>query len=180
MHFFTQTPVATPDDLKKLKLFHWAGDPTSLEIWKAAGFNPVPLPSTEIATALQTGLVEAFGAPPQVAVITQYYENAKNMTDVNWALLLGATVIKKDDLGEDPGRPPAPAAARPPREAGAKLQAEIRKSGETRRRGDEEARPERRRRSTRRRAALWRTTAESTYPRIRGDDRAGRGVRRGA
>ncbi len=96
VHFFAQKPVTTPDDLKKLKLFQWAGDPKTLEIWRTAGFNPVPLPSTELATALQTGLVEAFGAPPQVAVITRYYENAKNMTDLNWALLLGATVIKKD------------------------------------------------------------------------------------
>ena len=38
------------------KLFAWAGDTEAVEIWKAAGFNPVPLPSTEISTALQTGL----------------------------------------------------------------------------------------------------------------------------
>jgi len=36
LHFFSKKPVATPDDLKKLALFQWAGDPRSLEIWKAA------------------------------------------------------------------------------------------------------------------------------------------------
>jgi TRAP-type transport system periplasmic protein len=167
VHFFTQKPVATPDDLKKLKLFQWAGDPKTVEIARTAGFNPVPLPSTELATALQTGLVEAFGAPSQVAVITRYYENAKNMTDVNWGLLLGATVIRKDLWDRVPGdiKPQLLQAAR---DAGQKLQAEIRKSGGT----DVEAMKKRGLNviavdaKTR---ELWRTTAESTYPKIRGD-----------
>ncbi|HEU0105450.1 MAG TPA: TRAP transporter substrate-binding protein DctP, partial [Vicinamibacteria bacterium] len=64
VHFFAQKPVAVPDDLKALKLFSWAGDATSVDLWKSAGFNPVPLPATEIATALQTGLVNALGCPP--------------------------------------------------------------------------------------------------------------------
>ena len=167
LHFFTQKPVATPDDLRKLKLFQWAGDPKTLEIWKAAGFNPVPLPSTELATALQTGLVEAFGAPPQIAVITRYYENAKNMTDINWALLLGATVIKKDVWDRVPADL-KPQLLQAMKEAGSKLQAEIRKSGGP----DVEAMKKRGLNviaidaKTR---ELWRTTAESTYPKVRGD-----------
>lgn len=167
VHFFTQRPVATPNDLKKLKLFQWAGDPKTLEIWKAAGFNPVPLPSTELATALQTGLVEAFGAPPQVAVITRYYENAKNMTDVNWALLLGATVVKKDVWDRIPADL-RPRLLQAMREAGAKLQAEIRKGGDAdveamKKRGLNVVAVDAKTRD------LWRTTAESTYPRVRGD-----------
>jgi len=71
VHYFTQKPVATPDDLKKLALFAWANDTDSIEIMKAIGFNVRPLPSTEIATALQTGLVNAVPVSPQVAVITQ-------------------------------------------------------------------------------------------------------------
>ena len=55
VQFFTQKPVATPDDLRKLKLFPWAGDPKTIEIWQSAGFNPVPLPSTELATACRPG-----------------------------------------------------------------------------------------------------------------------------
>lgn len=167
VHFFTQKPVATPNDLKPLKLFSWAGDPKSLEIWKTAGFNPIPLPSTELATALQTGLVQAFSAPPQVAVITRYYENAKNMTDLNWALLLGATVINKDTWLRIPADL-RPALLEATREAGAKLQAEIRRNGPVdvesmKKRGlnvvpvDAKA------------YELWRTLAESTYPKVRGD-----------
>ena len=166
VHFFTQKPVAVPDDLKSLKLFSWAGDNDSVEVWKSGGFNPVPLPSTELATALQTGLVTALGAPPQVAVISQYYNQAKNITDLAWQLLLGATVVSKTTWEKIPAelRPLLLEAAR---EGGQRLQDEVRKSGDRdveamKKRGlnvvavDENAR------------ALWQKTAESMYPKVRG------------
>ncbi len=104
VRFFTQKPVARPDDLRALKLFSWAGDTQQVELLKAARFNPVPLPSTELATGLQTGLVQAFGAPPGVALIAQYFNRAKNMTDLDWQMLLGAIVVSKstwDQLSPD-------------------------------------------------------------------------------
>jgi TRAP-type C4-dicarboxylate transport system substrate-binding protein len=94
-HFFTKTPARTPEELKSAKLFTWAGDDKYTELWKGAGFNAIPLPATEISTALQTGLVNALCTTPQVAAVMQWYNNAKNMTDVNWALLLGAVVVDK-------------------------------------------------------------------------------------
>jgi TRAP-type transport system periplasmic protein len=166
VRFFSQRPVAVPDDLRALKLFSWAGDNESVEIWRAAGFNPVPLPSTEIATALQTGLVNALGAPPQVAVITQYYNHAKNMTDLQWQLLLGATLISKATWEKIPAdlRPALLEAAR---EGGRRLQEEIRNSGEKdveamRKRGLNVVTVDARARES------WRKTAEGMYPRIRG------------
>jgi len=129
VHFFAQKPVAVPDDLKAQKLFSWAGDATSVDLWKSAGFNPVPLPSTEVATALQTGLVNALGCPPQVAVISQYYNYAKNMTDLPWQLLLGATVINKTVWDKVPADM-KPGLLQAAREAGTRLQAEVRKTGD--------------------------------------------------
>jgi TRAP-type transport system periplasmic protein len=130
VHFFTKKPVAVPDDLRKLKLFSWAGDADAVEIWRSVGFNPVPLPSTEIATALQTGLVEALGAPPQVTIISNYYTKAPYMTSLRWQLLLGATIISKSTWDKIPADI-RPALADAAREAGAKLQKEIR-DGEAR------------------------------------------------
>ena len=40
VHFFTKKPVAVPDDLRKLKLFTWAGDAESVEVWRSAGLQP--------------------------------------------------------------------------------------------------------------------------------------------
>ena len=166
VRFFSQKPVAVPDDLKPLKLFSWAGDNDSVEIWRAAGFNPIPLPSTEIATALQTGLVNALGAPPQVAVITQYYNHARNMTDLQWQLLLGATIVSKATWETIPADL-RPALLESAREGGRRLQAEIRSSGDK----DVEAMKKRGLNviavDARAREA-WRKTAEGMYPRIRG------------
>ncbi len=166
LRFFAQKPVATPNDLKTLKLFQWAGDTPTLEIWKAAGFNPVPLPSTELATGLQTGLVQAFAASPQVAVITRYFENAKNMTDLRWALLLGGTVISKSVWDRIPADI-KPALLQAMHEAGSRLQADIRKSDEAdieamKKRGLNVIAVDAKTRE------LWRSTAESAYGKVRG------------
>jgi TRAP-type C4-dicarboxylate transport system substrate-binding protein len=166
VHFFAQKPVAVPDDLKALKLFSWAGDATSVDLWKSAGFNPVPLPATEIATALQTGLVNALGCPPQVAVIAQYYNYAKNMTDLPWQLLLGATIINKTVWDKIPADL-RPALLQAAREAGMRLQEEIRKTGDRdveamRKRGLNVVAVDARAREQ------WKKTAESLYPKIRG------------
>jgi TRAP-type C4-dicarboxylate transport system substrate-binding protein len=167
IRFFTTKPVATPDDLRKLKLFQWNGDPKSLEIWKLAGFNPRPASSADLLTGLSTGLFEACGLSPQVAQIGRYYERAKFMTDLNWALLLGATVIKKDTWAKVPAEA-KPEMLKAMQEAGAKLQADIRRSGEAdvaamKSAGltvvpvDVKTRE------------LWRKTAENAYGKIRGD-----------
>jgi TRAP-type C4-dicarboxylate transport system substrate-binding protein len=166
-HFFTKKPVATPDDLRKLKLFQWAGDPKSLEIWKAAGFNPLPAPSSELTTGLTTGLYEACSLSPQIAQVGRYFEKAKYMTDLNWALVLGGTVITKEAWAKVPADI-KPALVQAMKEAGAKLQADVHQSeqkdvaamksaGLTVVPVDAKTKD------------LWRKTAEAAYPKVRGD-----------
>jgi TRAP-type C4-dicarboxylate transport system substrate-binding protein len=165
IHYFTQKPVATPDDLKKLKLFAWENDTDSIDILKSMGFNPQPMPTAEIATALQTGRINAVPLSPQTAVITQYYNYAKNMTDLNFELLLGATVIDKRIWNKIPTDLHAPL-LQVMQETGKKLRDEIRKSGERdvdemKKRGlnvvpiDTKARE------------AWVKVAESAYPKLR-------------
>jgi TRAP-type C4-dicarboxylate transport system substrate-binding protein len=166
VHFFTQKPVATPDDLKALKLFTWQGDEKAVSAWKAAGFNPVPLPATEIATALQTGLVTALGTPPQVAVISQYYNQAKNMTDLKWQLLLGASVITKKTWEQIPAEI-RPALKQAAEDAGKKMRAEVVSSlakdvEAMKKRGLNVVAVDARNR------AAWQKAAEAMYPQVRG------------
>lgn len=124
-HFFSKSPVVTPDEMKKLKLFSWAGDSKSTEAWKKMGFDPRPAPSSELVTGLQTGLFEAFLAPPQVALITRYYEQTRYMTDMKFQILMGATVIRKETWERIPADL-RPALLQAARDAGAKLQRAIR------------------------------------------------------
>lgn len=95
VHFFTKRPVYTPDDLRKVKLFQWAGDRETMELFKAGGFQPVPLQATDMVSALQTGLIEAFDVPPLVALVNQWFGLAGNMLDLKWAPLVGATMVSK-------------------------------------------------------------------------------------
>jgi TRAP-type C4-dicarboxylate transport system substrate-binding protein len=166
IHFFARTPVATPDDLRALKLFTWAGDPRTTDVWRSAGFDPVPLPSTEIASALKAGRIGAIGSSPQVAVIAQYYRDAPNMTEVPWQLLIGATVVDKATWDRIPADA-RPALEQAAVEAGRRLRAAVREG----RARDVEAMKKRSLRVVTVPAAsrvLWVQLAQGLYPKLRG------------
>lgn len=93
VHFFTKTPIAAPDDLRQLKLFSWAGSPEVVNLYKEAGFHPVPLETKDILPGLQTGLITAVPMPPIYANATQVDTKAPHMLDLNWAPLVGAAVL---------------------------------------------------------------------------------------
>ena len=125
VRFFSNGPVVSPDDLAKKKLFVWAGQTEAIAIWKAAGFNVVPLPSTEISTALQTGLVDAIPTTPQAALLMQWHKHVGHMTEGRWAPLMGALVVAKPVWDQiDPALQPKLLEAG--RAAGRKLLAEAR------------------------------------------------------
>ena len=95
VRFFSKMPVLRPDDLRKHKLFTWAGDSKITELWKAAGFNVVPLETADIVPMLDTGMITAIPAPPVAALAGMMYERVPNMTELNWAPLVGAFVMRK-------------------------------------------------------------------------------------
>lgn len=127
VQFFAKSPVATPQDLAAQKLFSWSGDQATTELWKAAGFQPVPLPATEISTALQTGLVTAVATSAQAAVLLQWYEHAPYLTDLPWAVLVGGIVVSERSWEKVPAELRGPL-AEAARETGRKLSAQTRES----------------------------------------------------
>jgi len=88
------------DSIKALqangKVFCWEGDPASADAWRAAGFHPVVISSTDIVPSLQTGMIDTIASTPLYAFTTQYFQKAKYMIDVPWAPLTGAMIVKKD------------------------------------------------------------------------------------
>ncbi len=129
VHFFTQTPVVHPEDLKPLRLFVWSGDTAFVEAWKDAGYHPVPLASTEIHSALQSGLINALPATALVALSFQWFGLANHMTDVKWAPLIGATVITTGKWRSIPDDV-KPLLVESARKAGARIRDETRKLGD--------------------------------------------------
>jgi TRAP-type C4-dicarboxylate transport system substrate-binding protein len=125
VYFFTKEPVTTPDDMKRQKLFFWGSDTAYIELLKSWGFNPVPLGITDLLPSLQTGLVDAFPAPPAAAVLFQMFTLAPHMTDFRWQPLPGTTVVSMKQWNKIPAdlRPALEDAAR---EVGTRLQTRIR------------------------------------------------------
>jgi len=125
VYFFGKTPIRTPDDLKKMKFFVWAGDNDSVNLWKSAGFSPISLASTDIMPGLQTGLINCFDTTAISALSFQWFPLAPQMTNVKWAPLIGATVVTKKAWAKVPvaAREAVRAAAL---EAGERMREEIR------------------------------------------------------
>jgi TRAP-type C4-dicarboxylate transport system substrate-binding protein len=92
IHFFSTSEAITPADFTKHKLLV-VSDPKQVEIMRAIGQNPVSLESTDIAAALQTGMITALTVPPILALSTQMDRKANHMLRLNYAPLLGAAVV---------------------------------------------------------------------------------------
>ena len=91
--FFSKEPVLRPADLRKLKLFVWAGDNSQIDLMKALGFQPIPLEIGDMLPGLQKGLIGAVSTAPFYALATQVYGTAPHMLEVNWEALIGAVVV---------------------------------------------------------------------------------------
>ena len=92
-YWFSNSKVTSPSDLKDKKIFTWAGDFKWAEIYKKAGFNPVPLASTDILSGLQTGLIDAMPTMPLYALAQQSFGITNHMLDLKWGTLLAGIII---------------------------------------------------------------------------------------
>jgi TRAP-type transport system periplasmic protein len=166
VHFFSNTAVARPADLKKMKVFVWSGDTYQLDLMKALGYQPVPLETADILPSLQTGMINVTAMPPYVALAGQIDGPAPHMLDMNWAPIVGATVLRKDVWDRIP-----PAAQEVMKKAAA---AAGEKMKEASRKENEEAVAAMRKRGLQVHAVTpeivneWQQLAESVYPNIRG------------
>ncbi len=95
VYFFARKPFAHPSEMKAMKLYIGAGDEPLTQLYKQAGFQPVPISIVDILPGLQTGLIDAFNATPLAALAFQWFALAPNMADFKWAPLTGVTIIDK-------------------------------------------------------------------------------------
>ncbi|HEX9733367.1 MAG TPA: TRAP transporter substrate-binding protein DctP [Thermoanaerobaculia bacterium] len=93
VHFFSKKPIRTVDDLRRQKLFVWAGNDDLVQLWRKNGFQPVALAATDVMTGLQTGMVEALPSTPLAALSLQWFQQTPYMQDIGLAPLIGGTVI---------------------------------------------------------------------------------------
>ena len=96
VYFFTKTPMRTPIDLAGMKLAGSHTETRTIDIFKWAGFNPVPISTVDMMTGFQTGLIDSIYLPLILAEGSQLYRQARNMTDMKWAPLQGAVVMHEN------------------------------------------------------------------------------------
>jgi len=173
VQFFSTKPIHGLDDLRKLKLFTWAGDPTEEELWKANGFRVVPLAATDIVQQLETQGIDAVPTTALYAETAQLYKRAKYMCDVKWAPFIGATIVSTATWEKIPAvqRGPMLAAAR---RSGEALKNDIRaqdtRALDTMTKGQPGKKVNRLEITTLDPAALaeWRKQTEAVYPKMKG------------
>ncbi len=104
VYTFTKTPIYGVDDLKKVKMWAWQGDPIAEVAYKVIEITPVPLSITEVLTSLQTGLIDGVYGSPLAILATQWFTKVKYMHNVPIANASGALLISKkyfDSLPKD-------------------------------------------------------------------------------
>ncbi|MCL2000386.1 MAG: DctP family TRAP transporter solute-binding subunit [Planctomycetes bacterium] len=98
-----RNPIRTLNDVKGLKL-RLPGMPMHIEAWKILGTNPVPMPVSELYTALETRTVEGQDHPLNVTYSVKLYEVQKYISVSNHAyspLILGMNLKRFQSLPAD-------------------------------------------------------------------------------
>lgn len=96
VHLFSRLPIQSIDDLKKQKLFVWAGDDAQVQQWRKSGFQPVALQATDVTMGFQTKMIDVVPTTPIAALTLQWFRQTPNMTALGMAPLVGGLVVKKD------------------------------------------------------------------------------------
>ncbi|MBI5069363.1 MAG: TRAP transporter substrate-binding protein DctP [Deltaproteobacteria bacterium] len=125
-YVFCDRAHASPAGMGGARVFAWEGDPAAVEAFRAAGFRPVVLSSTDLVASLQTGMVSCVIQPPAYALTARTFDKARHLMDYPWAWMMGVTVVRRDAWERIPAevRPRLLEAAR---EIGARLDAESRR-----------------------------------------------------
>jgi TRAP-type transport system periplasmic protein len=166
VRFFSKESAVRPDDYQKMKFFAWGSEAEQQAIMKSLGYTPVPLETSDILPAIQTGMINVVPSTPYFALASQIYSSAPNMLEINWAPIVGALVITKkawDDM--------TPAVQDAVRLASDKAGVQIR--AKARQEVDDAVDAMKKRglivnRSTPEQMQEWNDLANNLYPRIRG------------
>jgi TRAP-type C4-dicarboxylate transport system substrate-binding protein len=166
-YLFSKTPVRTPDDLRRRKLWMPPGAPYMERIYLDIGMRPIALPVTEMLTGLQTGLIDVIAVPPLFALLDRSYQSAGYMTDLEWGSLIAATLVNARSWSRVPAELRAPL-LQVSREIGLSLRDEARRA-ERDAIAQMQARGLQVVKLTAAERAQWRKESRETYPRLRGE-----------
>ena len=93
---YTNTPIRSTSDLRKIKMWRWSEDGLVKAMYSKLGVSGVPLGVPQVMPALNTGRINGCYASPVAAVALQWYTKVKYATSVPLAYGIGGSVLRKE------------------------------------------------------------------------------------
>lgn len=95
VYLFSKQDLSAPEGLKSAKMWVWEGDQVAETFLNAFGMRTTPLHIADVNTGLETGMIDAFYAPPLAALAFQWAARVSYMLDYPMANSTGALLINK-------------------------------------------------------------------------------------
>ena len=95
VYVFSREPIASPDDMKKAKMWVWEGDPIAQAAYKAIGVTPRPLSVVDVMSSLETGMVDGVYGPPMGVTALQWFRRTKHIYNAPIADSMGAVLVSR-------------------------------------------------------------------------------------
>jgi|GEM_PF-1579234 len=93
--FLTRHPVATLDELRKVRLWRWSFDRVGTMGSKEMGLQVAPLPLYDAGAAYSAGRIDGFIGIPSAALAFQWSAQARYLVDLRVDYLFGCLVVSE-------------------------------------------------------------------------------------
>jgi TRAP-type C4-dicarboxylate transport system substrate-binding protein len=95
IHIFSTQPITSVDDIKKLQIWLWQGDPLGEAFFEAADVDPIPLSIMDVYTQLSAahGSINTVYTSTFGALALQWYTKLKYATRIPMTNAIGGIVI---------------------------------------------------------------------------------------
>ncbi len=95
IHFFSTKPITSIDDIKKLRIWLWQGDPLGEAFFKAANVDPIPLSIMDVYTQLSAkhGSIDTVYTSTFGSIALQWYTKLNYATHIPLTNAIGGIVI---------------------------------------------------------------------------------------
>jgi TRAP-type C4-dicarboxylate transport system substrate-binding protein len=92
---FSKLPVATFDDLERVRLWRWNLDDVVLKMGKHMGLRQVPTPLDEATRAFDQNIVDGYWSVPVAALAFGFHAHARYVLDMSVDYLAGCMLVSE-------------------------------------------------------------------------------------